>query len=89
MIIDEYKERKGRKDFIRATIFTERDSQKGILIGQKGISLKKIGALARKEIETFLGRSVYLELWVKVKEKWRKDESAVREFGYGTELPRN
>jgi len=89
VIIDEYKEREGRKDFIRATIFTERESQKGILIGKKGASLKKIGGLAREEIETFLEKSVYLELWVKVKEKWRKNESAVREFGYGAQLPRN
>jgi GTP-binding protein Era len=88
VMIDEYKEREGKKDYIRATIFTERDSQKGILIGKKGASLKKIGALAREEIETFLERSVYLELWVKVKEKWRKNEAAVREFGYGAQFPR-
>jgi GTPase len=88
VVIDDYKERKGRKVLIRATIITERDSQKGILIGKKGAALKKIGALARVDIEKFLNRDVYLELWVKVREKWRKNEDALREFGYGPKLPR-
>ncbi len=87
--IDEFREEAGKKDFIRATIYVERDSQKGILIGKKGAALKKIGALAREEIEFVLGRPVYLELWVKVKENWRKDARAVRSFGYGPQLPRS
>ena len=88
VVIDDYKERKGRKVLIRATIVAERESQKGILIGKNGAALKKIGALARVDIEKFIQRSVYLELWVKVKEKWRKNEDALREFGYGSKLPR-
>lgn len=59
---------------IRASLFVERDSQKGIIIGQGGMRLKEIGTLARKEIEVILGKKVYLELRVKVKKKWRKDE---------------
>jgi GTP-binding protein Era len=82
VVIDEFKERKKSKDFIRATIYVERKSQKGILIGKDGEALKEVGALARKEIENFLGRHVFLELWVKVKEKWRKDKKFLREIGY-------
>ncbi|MBA7516290.1 GTPase Era [subsurface metagenome] len=82
VVIDEFKEREKGKDYIRALIYVERKSQKGILIGKKGEALKKVGAEARKEIENFLGREVYLELWVKVKEKWRKDKKFLKELGY-------
>ncbi|MCH9008505.1 GTPase Era [candidate division KSB1 bacterium] len=80
--IDEFKEREHHKDFIRATIYIEKKSQKGILIGKKGAALRKIGQMAREEIEETLGRPVYLELWVKVKEKWRQSETLLKEFGY-------
>ena len=68
---------------IRATIYVERESQKKIVIGEKGRLLKKIGREARLELESFLGRKVYLELWVKVYEKWRKNNYALKRFGYG------
>ncbi|MFQ5707962.1 MAG: GTPase Era [bacterium] len=80
--IEEFKERGDRKDFIRAVIYVEKASQKGILIGRHGASLKKVGQLARQDIESLLDRKVFLELWVKVKEKWRKDEKVLKEFGY-------
>lgn len=80
--IEEFKERTEGKDFIKATIYVEKTSQKGILIGKEGDALKEVGKLAREEIEYLLGRSVYLELWVKVKEKWRQDEKVLRELGY-------
>ncbi len=80
--IDEFKERDEGKDFIKATIYVEKESQKGILIGKKGAALKEVGKLARQEVEFLLGRPVFLELWVKVKEKWRQDERVLREFGY-------
>jgi GTP-binding protein Era len=80
--IDEFTERKSGKDFIRAIIFVERASQKGILIGRKGEALQRVGKQARAEIEETLGRGVFLELWVKVKEKWRKDPQSLKEFGY-------
>ncbi len=67
---------------IRAVIFVERDSQKGILIGKQGRMLKAIGAEARAEIESLLGAKVFLELWVKVWKNWRKDPRALRELGY-------
>lgn len=59
------------KVYIRATIMVERDSQKGIIIGKKGAMLKKIGTMARRDIEIMLGDKVYLETWVKVKKNWR------------------
>ena len=67
---------------IRAVIFVERDSQKGILIGKQGRMLKAIGAEARAEIEALLGAKVFLELWVKVWKNWRKDPKALRMLGY-------
>jgi GTP-binding protein Era len=67
---------------IRAVIFVERDSQKGILIGKQGRMLKAIGAEARAEIEALLGAKVFLELWVKVWKNWRKDPRALRALGY-------
>jgi GTP-binding protein Era len=80
--IEEFKERQKGKDYIRATIYVEKDSQKGILIGKKAQALKRVGELARKEIEAFLDRPVFLELFVKVSEDWRKKEGKLRELGY-------
>ena len=67
-------ERHGGIDYIRAIIYVEKESQKPIIIGKGGLKIKKLGTYARKEIEAFLGRRVFLELWVKVHEKWRKDK---------------
>ncbi|HZY10460.1 MAG TPA: GTPase Era, partial [Bacteroidota bacterium] len=80
--IIEFKEREGRKDFISAEIYVERQSQKGILIGKSGKALKDIGELARKDIESFLSRPVYLELHVKVRINWKEKEQWLRRFGY-------
>ena len=68
---------------IDATIYVERSSQKGILIGKSGRMLKRIGTLARKDIETILGTRSYLNLWVKVQKKWRMNDHYLRMFGYG------
>ncbi|MDD6385573.1 MAG: GTPase Era [Streptococcus hyointestinalis] len=70
------------KVHIRATIMVERDSQKGIIIGKKGAMLKKIGSLARRDIELMLGDKVYLETWVKVKKNWRDKKLDLADFGY-------
>jgi GTP-binding protein Era len=83
--IGEFKERDGGKFFIAADILVERESQKGIVIGRGGGALKKIGVAARKVIEDFLQHEVFLELRVKVKEKWRESESMMRRFGYHSE----
>jgi GTP-binding protein Era len=80
--ITEFKERPKQKDYIAAEIYVERDSQKGILIGKGGKKLKEVGERARKEIEEFLGRPVFLELHVKVRERWRDDKTWLRRFGY-------
>jgi GTP-binding protein Era len=81
--VAEFKERDGKKDFISAEVFVERESQKGILIGKGGSALKEVGELARKRVEDFLGREVFLELRVKVRENWRKDERWLKRLGYG------
>ncbi len=67
---------------INALIWVERKGQKAILIGNKGESMKKVGTLARKAMEKFLGKKVYLELWVKVRESWSDDEKALSKLGY-------
>ena len=67
---------------IRAVIYVERDSQKGILIGRGGQALKRVGRAAREDLEKLFGKKVFLELFVKVRKDWRKDESWLRRFGY-------
>ena len=80
--IEEFRERENGKDLIYAVIHVERDSQKGIIIGKKGSTIKNIGMKARKVIEKFLDREVYLEIRVKVSKNWRKNENQIKKFGY-------
>jgi GTP-binding protein Era len=80
--IDEFTERENGMLYIAATIFVERNSQKGILIGEGGRMMKAIGSAARKEIEEMSGRKAYLELRVKVLKDWRNDENAMQRLGY-------
>jgi len=83
VLVNEFKERPGKNlIYISATIFVERESQKAIVIGEGGRMLKRIGRSAREEIERMLGTKVYLDLWVKVRKKWRKDEKELRRLGY-------
>ena len=80
--IDEFTERENGMLYIAATVFVERESQKGIVIGEGGKMLKQIGSSARKEIEEMGGRPVFLELRVKVLKDWRNNEEALRRLGY-------
>jgi len=80
--IDEFTERGDSGAYIAATLFVERESQKGIVIGRGGRMLKKIGSAARKEIEAMSGRKVFLELRVKVLKDWRNNEAYLNRFGY-------
>ncbi len=82
VVIEDFKEREKGKDYIRAVIYVEKESQRKIIIGKNGEGIKNLGANARKLIEEFLDRSVYLELWVKVKPKWRKNKRFLRELNY-------
>jgi len=84
VVVEEFKKAAKKKGMvvIKAAIYVERDTQKGILIGHNGGVLKKIGTEARLEIEKFLDKKVFLELRVKVSEKWRKDSLSLRRFGY-------
>lgn len=78
-----FKERPGRGIIdIQATIYCEKDSHKGIIIGKQGAMLKRIGSLAREDVEKFLGAKVFLELWVKVKADWRNSNSVLKTLGY-------
>jgi GTPase len=80
--IVEFKEREDKKDFVSAEIYVERQSQKGILIGKNGAALKVVGESARLDIEQFLGRPIFLEMHVKVREKWRDSEAWLKRLGY-------
>ena len=79
--LEEFTPREGGTIFIRATIYVERDSQKGILIGKGGAMLKNVGKAARPEIEMLLGTKIFLDLWVKVKRDWRNSIGALQSFG--------
>lgn len=81
VIVEKFDEKEGAIH-IMAVIYVERDSQKGILIGKGGTMLKKVGTQARKDIETFFGKKVFLELFVKVEPNWRNRENKLRSFGY-------
>lgn len=88
VMIDEFVEEEDNEDdvtFIAATIYVERESQKGIVLGRKGSMIKQIGQAARPDIEDMIEGKVYLELWVKVWEKWRKRSNMLRRLGYSTE----
>jgi GTP-binding protein Era len=79
--VQEFKE-KTTLTKITADIIVQRETQKGIIIGHNGSMIKKLGTLARKDIEEFIGGKVFLELFVKVRPKWRDNEIHLREYGY-------
>lgn len=83
VLIVEFKERESSKDYISAEIVVEKETQKPIIIGNQGRAIKKLGERSRKAIEEFLQHEVYLELRVKVKDKWRSNENMLKSFGYG------
>jgi GTP-binding protein Era len=82
VVVEEFQERRKDLTHIEASIYVAKDSQKGIIIGHNGKMLKEIGTAARQEIQRLLGTKVYLELWVKVRRRWPRDEEALRRLGY-------
>ena len=84
VMIEEFREEENMLS-IRAEIFCEKNSHKGIIIGKHGATLKTVGTHAREDLEAFFGVKVYLDLWVKIKENWRDSDVAVRNFGYREE----
>jgi GTP-binding protein Era len=85
VVIEEYAQRSAKLDYIAATIVVERESQKGILIGKGGRTLRQIGSNARHEIEHMLGKQVFLELQVKVRKNWRENDGELRRMGYSSD----
>lgn len=83
VVVEEFKERANGVIYVAANVFVEKDSQKGIIIGRRGQMLRQIGSAARQEIERMTGGRIYLDLWVKVRSAWRKDEKEIRRMGYG------
>jgi GTP-binding protein Era len=83
VLVQEFRERDNGVLYIAANIYTERDSQKGIVIGARGEMLKRIGSAARASLEAFFGQQVYVELWVKVRKDWRTNETYLKQLGYG------
>ncbi|WP_307401701.1 GTPase Era [Desulfofundulus luciae] len=82
VVVEEVEPRSDQLLYVRAVIYTEKESHKAILIGKGGRMLKEIGRLAREEMELLLGSKIYLDLWVKVKEDWRNQDLYLRNFGY-------
>ena len=82
VVIEEMEERNDEIMYIRANVYVEKKSHKGIIIGKDGKMLKKIGTRARKDIEKLLQQKVYLDLWVKIEKDWREDENLLRRMGY-------
>jgi GTP-binding protein Era len=82
--IEEYREREDGIHAVTATLYVERESQKGILIGAQGAHLKKIGSAARAELEGMAGAKVFLKLWVKVAKDWKKDAAFLKRLGLST-----
>lgn len=82
VVVEEFQERREDLTYIEATVYVAKDSQKGIVIGRGGKMLKQIGGAARQEMERLLGTKVYLDLWVKVRKRWPRDEAALRYLGY-------
>lgn len=85
VVVEEMQERADGLVYAKANVFVERDSQRGILIGEGGRMLKEIGRLARQEAEALLGSRFYLDLWVKVRKDWRDREDMLRQMGYRRE----
>ena len=85
VMVDEFTQRSERLTYISAVLYVERESQKPIVLGEGGRMIKKIGQRARPALEELVGTKIYLELWVKVWEKWRKREGMLRRLGYATE----
>lgn len=84
VVIEEFKD-EGSLISIRAEIYCEKASHKGIIVGKKGEELKRVGSYARSDLETIFGTKVYLNLWVKVKENWRDSQRGITDFGYTEE----
>ena len=82
VIVDQFKRRSEEMTYISANIYVERDTQKAIILGQGGRMIKRIGKDARQQIEELVGTQVYLELWVKVRKKWRQDDRELQRMGY-------
>ena len=82
VVVEEFKERENGIIDVQANLFVERESQKGMVIGKGGQKLKEIGADAREEIEALMDAKVFLQLWVKVREQWRKKDPNLRQMGY-------
>ena len=84
VVVEQFKETE-RNIHINAVIYVERDSQKGIIIGHQGVALKRVSSEARKSLEKFFGKSIYLEVFVKVDKDWRQSDRAMKSYGYNLE----
>lgn len=84
VVVETFRENQGRPDDVFATLYVERDGQKGIIIGKGGKDLHRLTERSQAMLEAFLGREVNLELWIKVRKDWRKDPRSLKEFGYTT-----
>jgi GTP-binding protein Era len=82
VVVSQFKERENGKTFIEADLFVERDSHKRILVGKSGNGIRKLGKESRKRLNALLGRDIFLQLWVKVRENWRRSDDWIKRLGY-------
>jgi GTP-binding protein Era len=82
VVVEEFRERQQDVTYIAASVFVEKESQKGIIIGRRGHMIRKIGSEGRQAIERLIGGKVYLDLWVKVRKGWREDDRQLRRLGF-------
>ncbi|MBP5196566.1 MAG: GTPase Era, partial [Bacteroidaceae bacterium] len=81
VVVEQFKEQE-HSIHISTVIYVERDSQKGIIIGHRGVALKRVSSEARKSLEKFFGKSIYLDVFVKVDKDWRSSSKAMKQYGY-------
>ena len=82
VVVEEMRERDDHLVYVRATVYVERESQKGIIVGKGGAMLRAVGEAARTDIEKLLGSRIYLDLWVKTRKDWRNQLQGLRQVGY-------
>ena len=80
--VEQFKERDNGKTFVEATIYVEKESHKKIIVGKGGDGIKTLGQIARQRLNELLGRDIFLQLWIKVRENWRRDEQWIERLGY-------
>jgi GTP-binding protein Era len=82
VVVEQFKQRPAGKTFIEANLFVEKPSHKPIIVGKAGAGIKNLGKVSRQRLNRLLGRDIFLQLWVKIRENWRRSDEWIQRFGY-------